>query len=135
MSKYPVKSIELYKSLRQNAGNRETIELKKTMPKLKAVSFLAGIIIVVILTALPACTSGPASPAPTPKPDPPPAQTSTYQSLATAGKSLFTAKCAVCHGKNGQGGVGPPLWGSKANLGRNKRSGYAGFHVCQDAVE
>lgn len=29
-----------------------------------------------------------------------------------AGKQLFAQVCSVCHGTNGQGGIGPRLWGS-----------------------
>lgn len=35
-----------------------------------------------------------------------------------AGASLWAAECARCHGTNGEGGVGPPVWGdSSFNIG------------------
>ncbi|MGC8968917.1 MAG: c-type cytochrome [Thermus sp.] len=30
------------------------------------------------------------------------------------GKALYAQKCAVCHGPNGEGQVGPPLWGPRS---------------------
>ncbi len=58
------------------------------------------------------------SPVPTPTPSgPTPAPTATFQQLASAGKTDYANSCAVCHGANGEGGVGPALWGPKATLG------------------
>ena len=34
-----------------------------------------------------------------------------------AGQSLYSAKCAVCHGAEGAGGGGPALWGPGAFSG------------------
>jgi cytochrome c oxidase subunit 2 len=59
-------------------------------------------------------------PTPTPTPTPTPSTTApsiTFQSLATAGKTIYSNNCASCHGENGEGGVGPALWGSNATLG------------------
>lgn len=30
------------------------------------------------------------------------------------GQALYAQKCAVCHGQNGEGQVGPPLWGPRS---------------------
>ena len=35
-----------------------------------------------------------------------------------AGKTVFAARCAMCHGAQGQGGSGPALIGSNASLGK-----------------
>jgi cytochrome c len=59
-----------------------------------------------------------ASPTPAPVPGPSPSPTATFQQLATLGKTVYSNSCAVCHGANGQGVVGPALWGSAATLGR-----------------
>jgi cytochrome c len=37
--------------------------------------------------------------------------------IATLGQIVFSDSCATCHGSNGQGGVGPALWGANAKLG------------------
>ena len=55
-------------------------------------------------------------PTPTPTPTPTPSG-ATFQTLAAAGADVYSTNCAVCHGANGQGGVGPALWGSGATLG------------------
>ena len=44
----------------------------------------------------------------------------TYQTLASQGGSVYSSTCSVCHGNNGQGGIGPALWGSNATLGTYK---------------
>ncbi|WP_460171054.1 c-type cytochrome [Thermus sp. FJN-A] len=30
------------------------------------------------------------------------------------GKALYVQRCAVCHGANGEGQAGPPLWGPRS---------------------
>lgn len=59
---------------------------------------------------------------PTPTATSTPAPTTTFQALAAAGQTVYSANCAVCHGDNGQGNVGPALWGPGATLGQ-----YAGL--------
>ena len=49
---------------------------------------------------------------------PAPGQIATFQQLASTGSTVFANSCAVCHGTNGQGGVGPALWGPNATLGK-----------------
>ena len=44
----------------------------------------------------------------------------TFQTLASHGGSVYSSTCSVCHGNNGQGGIGPALWGSNATLGTYK---------------
>lgn len=36
------------------------------------------------------------------------------QASPQRGQGLYQAKCAVCHGADGQGQVGPPLWGPRS---------------------
>lgn len=43
-----------------------------------------------------------------------PLQVDWTQADPKRGQVLFQAKCAVCHGQEGQGVVGPPLWGPKS---------------------
>lgn len=46
------------------------------------------------------------------------ASSTTVGQLATSGQTVFSSTCAPCHGAQGQGGVGPALIGSAANLGK-----------------
>jgi cytochrome c oxidase subunit 2 len=60
------------------------------------------------------------APAPTSTSGPAPTQTTpatTFQVLAIAGETVYSGNCAICHGTNGEGGVGPALWGPNATLG------------------
>ena len=41
-----------------------------------------------------------------------------FAQLADAGKRVFAASCAGCHGNNGQGATAPALIGSSAQLGK-----------------
>ncbi len=60
-----------------------------------------------------------ASASPTPPPaSPTSVPSATFQQLAAAGQPVFASSCAICHGTNGQGGVGPALWGPNATLGK-----------------
>jgi mono/diheme cytochrome c family protein len=43
-------------------------------------------------------------------------QGATAQTLADAGKLVYADKCAACHGQNGEGGAGPALIGTTADL-------------------
>ena len=42
----------------------------------------------------------------------PPTSSGTFQAMANLGQTVYTSKCATCHGANGQGGTGPAVWGS-----------------------
>jgi cytochrome c oxidase cbb3-type subunit 3 len=55
----------------------------------------------------------------------------TVQSIAE-GKKLFGKHCMVCHGKTGNGGIGPDLKGS---LRRHGHSEGEIFHVITDGVK
>ncbi|WNO09187.1 cytochrome c oxidase subunit II [Teredinibacter sp. KSP-S5-2] len=44
-------------------------------------------------------------------------QTLTFDQLIAEGESVYAAKCAACHGANGEGGVGPAMNGSKVATG------------------
>lgn len=78
-------------------------------------------IMIAIITSLVmagGCASGTpgTSPASTP-----PSTTSAgpaYGSFASQGQTIFSSKCAQCHGANGQGSTAPALIGTNANLGK-----------------
>jgi hypothetical protein len=42
----------------------------------------------------------------------------TIGDLATAGKIVYATRCARCHGGEGQGNIGPPLFNANATLER-----------------
>jgi mono/diheme cytochrome c family protein len=46
--------------------------------------------------------------------------TTTAGQLADAGQAVYTSMCAVCHGAQGEGKIGPALWGPIANYGAFK---------------
>ena len=48
------------------------------------------------------------------------ATATTAGQLADAGQSVFATSCAVCHGAQGEGKIGPALWGPNANFGTFK---------------
>jgi mono/diheme cytochrome c family protein len=54
----------------------------------------------------------------------------TFQTLATAGQTLYSGTCATCHGKNGEGSQACPvtIWGTDATLGT-----YNGLTLFTDA--
>jgi len=87
------------------------------MSNIKKGPILVLIGILVILLAAAACSSksststnsAPASSSTT--------AAATFQTMSAAGQSVYSGKCAGCHGANGQGGSGPALWGSAATLG------------------
>jgi hypothetical protein len=93
---------------------------------------LAFTLALLLTGILAACSSGGGTTSATTSP-PPPTSTitnsttstsvvSTFGNYADAGKTLFLAHCAKCHGNNGQGGVGPTLIGSGANLAKYNTS-------------
>ena len=99
------------------------IGAKKIQVKPGILSVLA-LTLVAIMIALPACKSAPA-----------PASTPTgqmFQTLADAGHTVYTDKCAVCHGNNGQPSnkFTVLLWGTGATLGN-----YHGIPLFSDAQE
>ncbi len=93
-------------------------------------SILAVLLTVAALILLASCSSS----ASTSTSNPPPASStspaatttsggaSTYGQFADAGKAVFAAKCAKCHGDNGQGVTAPRLIGSGAQLGKYSTS-------------
>ena len=46
--------------------------------------------------------------------------TTTAGQLADAGQPIYASMCAVCHGAQGEGKIGPALWGPNANYGAFK---------------
>jgi cytochrome c len=81
--------------------------------------------VLILLTLLVACTSSPSSPTPSPTPA---SGGNTYGALSNAGTTIYNAKCASCHGTNGQGVDAPALWGTGANLTRyNTAQGLLGY--------
>ena len=75
---------------------------------------LASLVLIVMF----GCGSSPSTSSP-----PPVTTTSnsggTFQSLANQGQSVFSGKCASCHGVSGQGtSTGPALWGSNHTPGQ-----------------
>ncbi len=90
---------------------------------MKALAVLLGF---AVLTGLAACQSGPATSNITPTaPGVTPAGANvtapagdTFGSMAQAGKSVFSANCASCHGSNGEGLIAPALWGSGSALAK-----------------
>jgi mono/diheme cytochrome c family protein len=86
-----------------------------TMNRLKILPMLLICILIILPVAAAACSGGTStSPASASSAA---AQTVTFQSLADSGQAIYSSKCASCHGASGQGGGGPALWGSGANLG------------------
>ena len=65
-------------------------------------ALVAGLVVVAVATAFAACggSSAPATPA-----DP----------VLAHGQDIYNSKCASCHGKGGNGGLGPKLAGVVAN--------------------
>jgi cytochrome c len=61
--------------------------------------------------------------APKPTVTPPTAAAATIGELAGPGGTVFSNRCAGCHGNEGQGGFGPPLMGAQATLGRYGNAG------------
>ncbi len=45
------------------------------------------------------------------------ATATTAGQLADAGQSVYVSTCAVCHGAQGEGKIGPALWGPNSNYG------------------
>jgi len=43
--------------------------------------------------------------------------------MAENGKIVYSARCAPCHGKNGEGGLGSPLIGAGADLAKYNDAG------------
>ncbi len=77
-----------------------------------------------LLGALAACSSGAATTSTSTTSSPPPTTSAppTFGTHADAGKVVFGAKCAKCHGNNGEGVTGPALIGSGANLAKYNTS-------------
>ena len=67
-------------------------------------SIVSCLSIVAVAVCLPACSSSPAT------------SSVTWGDLHTGGETEFSTLCALCHGKNGEGGFGPPVIGNNANL-------------------
>lgn len=89
--------------------------------KSRIASVLLAITLIVTVVILPACTSA-TSPIPTPAPTttaPTATPVATYQTLADAGKPVYSSTCAVCHGANGEGTdvCTVVIWGSGSGLG------------------
>ncbi len=88
--------------------------------------WLLTLAVIAILAMVAACgavpkTSTATSPT-TPATTPPTSATTTpgttvpFGSLADAGKQVYAANCAICHGNNGQGVTAPALIGANAQL-------------------
>ncbi len=102
------------------------------------------VLIIAMVFAVSACSSAPpaSSTAPSTSTSAPPSSSSspsasasataaggqTYGQFANAGKTVFTNKCAKCHGDNGQGVTGPAVIGSNAHLDKyNTAQGLLSF--------
>ncbi len=74
-----------------------------------------------VLTAIAAAACGqgsqPTTTTTTPTTSTTPAGVS-FGQMSDAGKAVFAAKCASCHGNNGQGVTAPPVIGTSANLAK-----------------
>jgi polar amino acid transport system substrate-binding protein len=85
----------------------------------------------------PKASSLPASSAPVSSPTVSPSASSsasvsgggqTFGQLSTAGKTVFSSRCAKCHGDKGQGQTGPAIIGPQAGLKKyNTGQGLLGF--------
>ncbi|MBX5467338.1 MAG: c-type cytochrome [Firmicutes bacterium] len=66
----------------------------------------------------PAPSSAPsaAPPSAAPSPAPAPSQPAVTAAEIAAGQRLYAQVCSVCHGAQGQGGVGPSLWGPSSAI-------------------
>ena len=76
---------------------------------------LVGILFIVLAAA--ACSSKSSTSAVPAPASSATAASATFQTMSAAGQSVYSGKCAGCHGASGQGGGGPALWGSAATLG------------------
>jgi mono/diheme cytochrome c family protein len=65
----------------------------------------------------PAAATPPTAASPVASPSPAPAA-STAGALAALGQQVYAQQCAICHGEQGQGLVGPAVIGPRANLGK-----------------
>ena len=80
--------------------------------------FTCGLMVLLVLSFALGCSSPSSTTS-----SPPTGATSTtsgntFQSLANQGQSVFSAKCATCHGTGGQGtSIGPAVWGSGFTVG------------------
>ena len=79
---------------------------------MKAFIIVLTIVMIAVLgVGIVACTSSSSST------NPPPTDSQTFGALSKSGASVYSGKCETCHATGGTGGIGPPLWGSNANLG------------------
>jgi S-disulfanyl-L-cysteine oxidoreductase SoxD len=87
--------------------------------KMKKVVIIALILcVLIILTLNGSCGSSPTSPQPTAMPPLSPTSAGpTFGSMANLGQTVFSNRCAGCHGTNGQGGNAPAVIGSGSGLG------------------
>jgi polar amino acid transport system substrate-binding protein len=84
-----------------------------------------ALLLVLIVLSSSACSPGAPAPTATPAAKPPqataavpPPAAATAGQLADAGRTVFSASCARCHGANGQGGSGPANIGSSNQLAK-----------------
>jgi len=92
-------------------------------------SILAVLLALAALTLLASCSSpssstssSPPASSSSPATTTTSASSSTYGQYADAGKAVFAAKCAKCHGDKGQGVTAPALIGSGSQLGKYSTS-------------
>ena len=79
----------------------------------------ASVLVLLSLSFTFACSSSPSTTTTSPPTSNQTSSGGTFQSLANQGLSVFSGKCATCHGTGGQGtGQGPALWGSGFIVGK-----------------
>jgi S-disulfanyl-L-cysteine oxidoreductase SoxD len=87
-------------------------------PSMQPSLFYRGLIVVPVVSLLMAfsgCGSTPPTTTTTTKPTTT-TVAATFAQLAQSGQVIYAAKCASCHGDNGQGVRAPALWGPNSHL-------------------